>query len=85
MFSRRIVGFAAAKRMKTDLVATAFKRALATRTSLDGLIHHSVRGSQYCSDTYQRLLSRHKITPSMSGKGNCFDNSMVEPQFTTTC
>lgn len=81
LFSRRIVGWATTKRIKTDLVTTALKRALATRTSLNGLIHHSDRSSQYCSDAYLRLLSRHKITPSMSGKGNCFDNSMVETAF----
>ncbi|KZL27780.1 Integrase core domain protein [Pseudovibrio sp. WM33] len=83
LFSRRIVGWATSNRMKTDLVTTALKRVLATRTSLNGLIHHSDRGSQYCSDAYQRLLSRHKITPSMSGKGNCFDNSMVETALKT--
>lgn len=83
LFSRRIVGWATSNRMKAELVTTALKRALATRTSLDGLIHHSDRGSQYCSDAYQRLLSRHNITPSMSGKGNCFDNSMVETVFKT--
>ena len=83
LFSRRIVGWATSKRMKTDLVATALKRALATRTSVSGLIHHSDRCSQYCSDAYQRLLKKHNITPSMSGKGNCFDNSMVETVFKT--
>ena len=83
LFSRRIVGWATSNRMKTDLATTALKRALARYPSLDRLTHHSDRGSQYCSDAYQKLLKRHNITPSMSGKGNCFDNSMVETVFKT--
>jgi len=83
LFSRRIVGWATCKRMKTDLVATALKRALATRTSVNGPIHHSDRNPQYCSDAYQPLLIKQNITLYMSGKGNCFDNSMVETVFKT--
>ena len=48
-----------------------------------GLIHHSDRGSQYCSYDYQRLLKVHHMIPSMSGKGNCYDNAMVETVFKT--
>jgi transposase InsO family protein len=48
-----------------------------------GLIHHSNRSSQYCSIDYQAELSKHGILISMSGKGNCFDNSMVETFFKT--
>jgi putative transposase len=58
-------------------------RALATRQPPAGLIHHSDRGSQYCSDDYQRLLKRAGMIPSMSGKGNCYDNAMVETVFKT--
>jgi putative transposase len=48
-----------------------------------GLIHHSDRGSQYCSIDYQAELRKHRILISMSGKGNCYDNSMVETFFKT--
>ena len=48
-----------------------------------GLIHHSDRGSQYCSGDYRKLLPDHKIVASMSGKGNCYDNAMVETVFKT--
>jgi putative transposase len=50
---------------------------------LPGLIQHTDRGSQYCSHDYQRLLTEHGIIPSMSGKGNCYDNAMVETVFKT--
>jgi len=48
-----------------------------------GLIHHSDRGSQYCSDDYRRELRNHGFIASMSGKGNCYDNAMVEAVFKT--
>jgi len=48
-----------------------------------GLIHHSDRGSQYCSIDYQAELRRHGILISMSGTGNCYDNAMVETFFKT--
>ncbi len=48
-----------------------------------GLIHHSDRGSQYCSIDYQVELRKHGILISMSGKGNCYDNAMVETFFKT--
>jgi putative transposase len=48
-----------------------------------GLIHHSNRGSQYCSDDYRKLLQSNGLTASTSGKGNCYDNTMVETVFKT--
>ena len=48
-----------------------------------GLIQHTDRGSQYCSHDYQRLPNMRGIIPSMSGKGNCYDNAMVETVFKT--
>ena len=48
-----------------------------------GLIHHSDRGSQYCSIDYQAELQRHDVCISISGKGNCYDNAMVETFFKT--
>jgi hypothetical protein len=69
--------------MKKDLALTALKRAIALRQPPSGLIHHSDRGSQYCSGDYRKLLADHKIRASMSGKGNCCDNAMVETVFKT--
>jgi putative transposase len=83
LFSRRIVGWAVSDRMKKDLALTALKRAIAVRSPTHQLLHHSDRGSQYCSDAYLKLLNDHGFTASMSGKGNCYDNSMVESVFKT--
>ena len=83
LFSRRIVGWATSDRLKKDLALNALRRAFAMRRPPPGLIHHSDRGSQYCSDDYQRLLKQAGMIPSMSGKGNCYDNAMVETVFKT--
>ena len=83
LYSRRIVGWATSDRLKKDLALNALRRAIALRQPRPGLIHHSDRGSQYCSHDYQKLLKAHGMTPSMSGKGNCFDNAMVETVFKT--
>ncbi len=81
--SRRIVGWATSDRLKKDLALRALRQAIALRRPPRGLIHHTDRGSQYCSDDYQRLLKAHGFVPSMSGKGNCYDNAMVETVFKT--
>jgi putative transposase len=83
LFSRRVVGWSTADRLHRDLALSALRRALAIRCPAAGLIHHSDRGSQYCSIEYQALLKAHKAQLSMSGKGNCFDNAMVETFFKT--
>lgn len=78
LFSRRIIGWAASSRMKTDLVSQAFQRALALRGPVPGLVHHSDRGSQYASTAYQKLLKTSGVVCSMSRKGNCWDNAAME-------
>ncbi len=83
LFARRVVGWAAGDRLHRDLALAALGKALTTRRPSAGLIHHSDRGSQYCSVDYQAELRRHGILISMSGKGNCFDNAMVETFFKT--
>lgn len=83
LFSRRIIGWAVSGRLKKGLALAALNRAIAVRDPAPGLIHHSDRGSQYCSYDYQRLLKAHHMIPSMSGKGNCYDNAMVETVFKT--
>lgn len=83
-FSRKIVGWAMDDHMETDLVSDALKMAIEHRRP-DGeqLLHHSDRGVQYASDDYQHLLSRHGITCSMSGRGDCYDNAMMESFWAT--
>jgi putative transposase len=82
-FSRKIVGWSVSDRMKRGLAMDALRRAIALRRPPAGLIHHSDRGSQYCSADYRRLLKEHGFVASMSGRGNCYDNAMVETVFKT--
>lgn len=83
-FSRKLVGWAMAEHMETDLVAEALKMALVhRRPDGDKLLHHSDRGVQYASDDYQHLLEQRGITASMSGRGDCYDNAMMESFWAT--
>jgi transposase InsO family protein len=77
LFSRRIIGWAVSDRITKALAITALNRAIALRTPLPGVIHHSDRGSQYCSHDYQKILTAHGFLASMSGKGNCYDCDYV--------
>lgn len=81
IFSRMVVGWSLQATLQKQLVVTALKNAIAIRCPDPGLIFHSDRGSQYASDYVQRLLKRHKILGSMSGKGNCYDNAVAESFF----
>lgn len=83
LFSRRIVGWQLSDRMKRGLAMGALQRAINLRQPPRGLIHHSDRGSQYCSDDYRRMLRDNGFVSSMSGRGNCYDNAMVETVFKT--
>ena len=83
LFSRKIVGWSMADHMQTNLVRDALQMALQRRRPPEGLLHHSDRGVQYASDDYQQLLTRHHITVSMSGKGNCWDNAVMESFWST--
>ncbi|WNM64011.1 DDE-type integrase/transposase/recombinase [Candidatus Nitrospira neomarina] len=67
-----------ASTMETSLVATALTMAIGRRHPPPGLLHHSDRASQYASQTYLALLQRHQIIGSMSRRGNCWDNAVVE-------
>ena len=83
LYARRIIGWAVSDRLHKELVLTALRRALVVRRPGAGLLHHSDRGSQYCSMEYQAELRKRGILISMSGNGNCYDNSMVETFFKT--
>ena len=61
----------------------ALQHAIVLRQSQRGLVHHSDRGSQYCSADYRRVVDDHGFIASMSGRGNCYDNAMVETVFKT--
>jgi len=81
--SRRVIGWMTMARLSRDLVLEAFRRALAARLPQSGLIHHSDRGSQFNSNEFQMALARHGVQCSMSRKGNCYDNAVVEAFFAT--
>jgi len=83
LFSRRIVGWSMADHMETELVSDALKMALARRCPGEGLLHHSDRGSQYASDDYMHLLQNNGITASMSRRGDCWDNAVMESFWST--
>lgn len=83
LFSRRVIGWAMSNRINTQLALDAMNMALAQRQPGAGLLHHSDRGSQYAARRYGKLLDAHGVKPSMSRKGNCWDNSVVESFFGT--
>jgi putative transposase len=83
LFSRKVVGWSMDETMEKDLVINALNMALRSRQPEKGLLHHSDRGSQYASSDYQKLLMDQQITCSMSRKGNCYDNAVVESFFST--
>ena len=78
LFSGEIVGYALGARITKDLVIRSLFKAVATKRPHHGLIHHSDRGSQYCSGEYRKLLDRFHMNSSMSRKGNCYDNAPME-------
>jgi putative transposase len=66
------------ERMTQQLIRDSLQMALISKRPAPGLLHHSDRGSQYCSRDYVSLLSRYGIKISMSRKGNCYDNAPME-------
>ena len=83
VFSRRVVGWALAKRIDHHLTLEALKMAIRTRNPNPGLIHHSDQGVQYACTEYVKELEKHKILISMSAKGNPYDNAYAESFFKT--
>jgi len=83
LFSRKVVGWSVTSHMRTELCLDALRMALVTREPVPGLIHHSDRGSQYAADDYQDALEAVDAVPSMSRKGNCWDNAVAESFFGT--
>lgn len=82
-YNREIIGWTLADSMEAGLVISALKKALLNREVKPGLIFHSDRGSQYASDRFRDLLQKHHIKQSMSRKGDCWDNAMMESFYKT--
>ncbi len=83
LYSRQVIGWAMSDRNNTKLVIDALQMATARRDIEKPVIVHSDQGSTYASGDYQRLLSQHGMLPSMSRKGECYDNAVAESFFGT--
>lgn len=83
LFSRKVVGWSMSEHIDRHLVLNALDMALKGRQPPRGLLHHSDRGSQYASTDYQQALAARGIQCSMSRKGNCWDNAVVESFFSS--
>jgi transposase InsO family protein len=81
LFNRQIIGWATSSRMTRQLTIDALKMAVDRQKPLQGLVHHSDRGSQYASADYRKILCSHGIACSMSRKGDCYDNAVAESFF----
>lgn len=82
-YSRRVVGWAMADHLRTELVVEAVEMALWRRRPSEGVIHHSDQGSQYTSLAFGRRLREAGMMASMGSRGDCFDNAMAESFFAT--
>jgi transposase InsO family protein len=80
-FTREIVGFSTGPQITSELVQIALNRAILKHRPQKGLMFHSDRGVQYCCHAFQKMLKKHQITPSMSRKGNPYDNAVSENFF----
>ncbi len=81
LYSRKIVGWAMAGHMRSQLVCEALQNALASRGYPRGVIVHSDRGSQYCSHDYRAMIEQYQLVGSMSATGCCYDNAAMESFF----
>lgn len=82
--SRKIVGWSLADHLRTELPLDAFRMAVTRRRPKRGqLMHHNDQGCQYTSHAYQAELAAHGVTPSMSKRGDCYDNAVAESFFAT--
>lgn len=83
LFARRVVGWAVSPNLDSAIAVEALRRALALRPAPAGMVHHSDRGIHYACADYRALLKRYAITPSMSRKGDCWDNAVAESFFSS--
>jgi transposase InsO family protein len=83
LHSRMVVGWSMGHRITEQLTLDALNHALTRRQPSSGLLHHSDRGSQYAANKYQTTLKNNGLVPSMSRKGDCWDNAVMESFFAT--
>ena len=83
LYSRKIVGWSIGNSLEANLVKEALKQALVDRRPAPELLHHSDRGIQYASSAFKALLHSWNLIPSMSAKGNCYDNAAMESFWST--
>jgi len=83
LFSRRVVGWSMSESLSRQIAIDALEMAIRARRPAPGLIHHSDRGVQYACGDYQKIIRRAGMRPSMSRKGDCWDNSVAESFFST--
>jgi len=83
LYSRRVIGWSMSRRITEALTIDALKMAVMTREPSEALIHHSDQGSQYGSEAFHAVLRENNIERSMSYKGDCYDNAVVESFFKT--
>ena len=81
LFSRLVVGWALSSSLSHEMVVAALKRAIRRRRPGKGLIFHSDRGVQYACTDFRKELAKHEFIPSMSRKGDCWDNAVAESFF----
>lgn len=78
LFSRRVIAYDIGKRMTSNLVIDTLTRAFLLEDPEEGLVIHSDQGSQYSSKEYSRLVNKLGLVQSMSRRGNCYDNAVIE-------
>ena len=83
LYSRRVIGWAMSATPDKQMAVAALRMAIARRQPAAGLIHHTDQGALYTSRAYQQLLAQQGLVASMSRKGNCYDNAVVESFFST--
>ena len=83
LFTRKVVGWAMRDHLRQELAIAALTMAIQRQRPDRGLIHHSDRGSQYAAGDYRAVLKASGTVPSMSRKGNCWDNAPMESWFHT--
>jgi putative transposase len=83
LYHKKVIGWSMDETMTKELAINALRQAINRVKPPKGVIHHSDRGSQYASHAYQDLLCEHGFQPSMSRKGNCYDNACAESFFST--
>lgn len=83
LFNREVIGWSIANHMRTEMVVAAFARAMAKRPPAKGAIFHTDRGSQFASNEFKEILLKAGFIQSMSRKGNCWDNAVIESFFGT--